>query len=121
MKRLGRFAAVGIVVNASLYVLFLGLVWAGLPAVGISVFCYVLGVVVSYILNRRWSFESRTGHRHDLPRYLLAYGTGLVTTVISVNVLVGPLGPALAQFLTIGAAAVTIFTALHLFRFGEAR
>jgi putative flippase GtrA len=118
MKRFSRFSIVGLVVNGSLYLLFLALVWAGLPAVGVSAFCYMFGVGLSYVLNRHWSFESRARHGHDLPRFLLAYGTGLVVTMASISILLEPLGPALAQILTIGVAALTIFGALHLLRFG---
>lgn len=121
MKRIGRFAIVGLVVNASLYVLFLALVWTGLPAVGVSVLCYGLGVAMGYVLNRRWSFESQANHMHDLPRYLIAYGAGFIMTVASISVLVGPFGPALAQFMTIVAVAVTIFGMLNLLRFGGQR
>lgn len=121
ITRIRRYLTVGLFTNVSLYLLFLALVWAGLPAVGVSVFCYGLGVGMSYVLNRRWSFESQASHLHDLPRYLFAYGGGLGTTVISMNVLVDPLGPALAQLLTIGLAAGTIFGMLSLLRFGALR
>lgn len=121
MKRIGRFSIVGIGVNASLYLLFLALVWTGLPAVAVSAFCYVLGVGMSYVLNRRWSFESRADHRQDLPRFLTAYGSGLVVAITSISLLVGPFGPALAQLVTIAAAAATTFGMLHVLRFGAER
>lgn len=118
-RRLTRYGAVGILTNVSLYVLFLVLVGVGLPPVPVSALCYLLGVALSYMLNRRFAFSSTAGHRHDLPRFLAAYGLGLLVTVVAMRLLVEPLGPAIAQFLTIGIAALTIFSSLLLLRFGE--
>ncbi len=116
--RAGRYITVGLVTNVTLYLLFLGLVILGLPPVGVSAACYLLGVALSYLLNRRWSFRSAAGHRHDLPRFLAAYGAGLAVTVLAMSLLAGPLGPALAQLLTIAIAALTIYSALRLLGFG---
>jgi putative flippase GtrA len=85
----------------------------------VSAFCYGLGVTLSYFLNRRWSFESKAGHRHDIPRFGMAYGAGLVATIVSMTLLVPVLGPAIAQLVTAGIAAITIFAALNLLRFGH--
>ncbi|WP_312887514.1 GtrA family protein [Microvirga arabica] len=109
----------GAVTNLSLYVLFLLLVWAGGAPLLISALCYVLGVIMSYLLNRRWTFASRSSHSHDLPRFLLAYGIGLGTTLVSMNLLINLLRPAIAQILTIGVTALSIYASLYLMRFGQ--
>ena len=119
MQRFSRYAIVGVGSNLTLYVLFLGLVWVGLAPVLVSGLCYVLGVLISYLLNRFWTFSSQKGHGHDLPRFLAAYGLGLLVTLIAMSLLVTPLGPALAQALTIVLTALTIYSALTLLRFGR--
>ncbi len=119
LLRLSRYGAVGIFTNVTLYLLFLLLVWMGLPPVLTSGLCYFLGVAMSYLLNRRWTFASRSGHRQDLPRFLLAYVFGLVVTLLSISVLLTWIGPAAAQFVTIGVTAIAIYSALHLLKFGQ--
>ena len=64
MQRFSRYAIVGVGSNLTLYVLFLGLVWIGLAPVLVSGLCYVLGVLISYLLNRFWTFSSQS-----LPRF----------------------------------------------------
>jgi putative flippase GtrA len=117
--RLGRFGIVGIGTNISLYLVFLGLIWVNLDPVLASGLCYGLGVVLSYLLNRSWTFASQGSHSRDLPRFLLAYGAGLLITLLSMGMLTRWLNPAHAQLLTIGIAALTIYGSLHVFRFGK--
>ncbi|MFV0359657.1 GtrA family protein [Tropicimonas sp.] len=119
LGRLGRYGAVGILTNVTLYLLFLLLVRLGLPPVPVSGLCYLLGVTMSYLLNRRWTFVSQASHRQDLPRFLAAYGVGLAVTLLSMTVLLIWTGPALAQFLTIGISAAAIYATLHVLKFGQ--
>ena len=119
LARLTRFGAVGLLSNVSLYALYLVAIWIGLRPTLTSSFCYMLGVAASYILNRRFTFRSGTHHVRDLPRFLLAYAIGLAVTVAAMHFMVKPLGPALAQLLTIVLAAVAIFVSLLALRFGQ--
>ncbi|MCB1337295.1 MAG: GtrA family protein [Maritimibacter sp.] len=118
LSRLGKYGIVGLATNVSLYLVFLLLISGGMPPVLASATCYVLGVAMSYLLNRRWTFASASPHRRDLPRFLLAYLVGLVVTLAAMALLVGPLGAPLAQVLTIGVTALAIYGVLHLLRFG---
>lgn len=117
-QQFGRFGTVGLGINASLYLLFLGLVTLGLPPVGVSASCYLIGVALSYVLNRSWTFDSRASHSHDMPRFFMAYGLGLTVTVILMGVLTKHLAPAFSQALTIAVAALVIFLSLRIMRFG---
>lgn len=121
LKRFSRYAAIGLGSNLTLYLLFLVMVWADLGAVSSSVICYIFGVTLSYLLNRKWTFASSNAHRQDLPRFLAAYATGFGATLLSINALVAPLGPALAQLVTIGVAAGVIYMSLRLLNFGTSR
>ena len=118
LKRLIRYGIVGLGSNLSLYLLFLLLVWAG------AALCLCLGVVLRFrrnrklYANRRWTFASRASHVRDLPRFLLAYGVGLLVTLVTMGLLVKMLGPALAQVIAIGITALSIFACLQLLHFG---
>lgn len=115
----GRYGVVGIATNLSVYLLFLLLIRLGLDAVVASALCYCLGVLLSYLLNRTWTFESTAKHRSDAPRFLLAYGGGLILNIILMWILVDPLGAALAQLVSIVLVAGTIFAMLSVLRFGK--
>lgn len=118
LKRLCRYGIIGIGSNATLYLLFLGMIWADLGPVVSSAICYVLGVIFSYVLNRRWTFTSSNRHSQDLPRFLVAYMIGFGTTLFLMYILVATLGPELAQLITIGGAAGAIYVSLRLLNFG---
>lgn len=115
-----RYGIVGLVTNALLYGLFVVLIRLGLSAVLSAAVCYAFGITLSYLLNRRWSFESRASHRQDLPRFLLSHGVGFGATMVFISVLTRWLAPEIAQILNIGLTAITIYLSLRLFRFGQA-
>lgn len=114
-----RYVVVGLGTNGSLYLLFVALVWAGLPPVLTAGLTYVLGVTLSYVLNRAWSFRSTASHRRDLPRFLLSYGIGFVATMVFIALLTLWLRPEIAQILNIGLTAVVIYSSLRLTGFGQ--
>ena len=118
-RRFQRYIIVGLGLNGALYLLFLSLIWFGTPPVAASAAGYVIGVAASYLINRTWSFSSDRPHSSDAPKFLAAYGAGLAMTVLAMTLLTGPLGPALAQILTIGLAALTIYSVLEILRFGR--
>jgi putative flippase GtrA len=119
-QRLGRYSLVGAGINAALYLVFLILVQAGQEPILISALVYIVGINVSYLLNRLWTFSSRSSHSKDIPRFLIAYTLGLGATIISMSLLVDTLGSAAAQVITIVIAALTIYGSLCLLRFGQA-
>ena len=114
-----RYGMVGLFTNTLLYMLFLVLIRLELSAVLSASVCYVFGITLSYLLNRRWSFESAAPHRQDLPRFLLSYGVGFGATIIFITVLTRWLAPEIAQILNIALTAITIYLSLRLFRFGQ--
>ncbi len=117
--RFRRYVIVGLVANLAGYSLFLAFILADISPVTASGITYVVMVSSSYIANRKWTFRSQGSHARDLPRYLLAYGFGLLVALLSMYVLSGFLHPALAQIAVIGLAASTIFIGLECLRFGK--
>lgn len=103
------------------YCVFVALIWSAIPPVWAVALCYGLGLTISYLANRRWSFESTASHRSDLLRFLLAYGVGFGATLVFISVLTLFLRPEIAQVINIGLTAVVIYGCLRLFRFGRAQ
>jgi putative flippase GtrA len=118
-KKFKKYGIVGIGTNVINYIIFLGMIWANIEPVLASGLCYVLGVTMSYYFNRRWTFQSKSSHRQDILRFLFAYGTGFILTIVSMNILTVLLHPEIAQILTICIIAVCIYIALHCLKFGE--
>lgn len=118
IQQLSRYGATGIVVNFLLYLVFLVFLRLGLTPTVAAAFCYGLGVLISYLINRRWTFRSTEGHSRDLPKFLLAYGIGLASTLLTIAVLIRWLPPELAQVFNIGLTALVIYSSLRIFRFG---
>lgn len=119
ITRLTRYGVVGLFTNGSIYLVFLVMIWIGIYPVLASGLCYGLGVALSYLLNRRWTFNSQGAHRQDLPRFILAYGIGLLVTLISMWRLIQIMIPELAQLVTAVVTAVSIYASLRLLRFGQ--
>lgn len=117
-RRFSKYGIIGLVNNAALYLLFVLLVTLGIRPVLTAGLCYILGVAISYVLNRRWTFESTNSHARDLPRFVVAYGVGLASTLVTIYVLLFWLPPEIAQILNIGITALVIYGMLRLLRFG---
>ena len=90
MKQLFRFAAVGMVNTGLGYaVIFACMYLAGLGAVTSNVAGYAVGLVVSYLLNRIYTFRSAAPPRREIVRFvsifLLAYLANLGVLVLLIR------------------------------------
>lgn len=71
-----RFAVVGLVSNAVLYLVYLGLTTTGFgPKLAMSL-VYAIGVIQTFYFNRVWSFRHQDGLHSAFIRYLLVYVFG---------------------------------------------
>lgn len=117
-RTLTRYSIVGLLNNAALYIAFVVLVWAGVTPLVSAGCCYVIGVALSYWFNRKWSFESTARHRHEVPKFLIAYAIGLGATLAILQILLIWLPAEAAQILNIGLTAIVIYVSLRLLKFG---
>jgi putative flippase GtrA len=87
MRFLGFVVAGGIatVVN---YTIFAVLLLAGLHYLAASAIGYVSGIVVSFIINRRYVFRSIAAPGPQLVRYAAAYGVALFAQLALLELLV---------------------------------
>ena len=109
--QLTRYVIVGLVSNAVLYVFYLGLTAAGMGHKLAMTLLYALGVVQTFVFNRRWTFRFRGAVPGAAVRYLAAYAAGYAANFLSLYVFVDRLGvPHQAvQGASILAVAVLIF------------
>lgn len=85
VSRLVRYGAVGLLGTALYFLTVLFLVEKiGVDPVVAASVATVLVVVVNYVLNRTWVFESNRGHRTAFPRFLLI---ALVSLLLNAGVM----------------------------------
>lgn len=119
LLQLTRYGIVGITSNLTTYLFFLGFYYAGMPPVVATGVVYVMGVIISYTVNRRWTFQSTSIHAQDLPKFVAAYGIGFVVSLIFMWGFLHFFPAEIAQIMTIFASAAVIFVVLKLLRFGH--
>lgn len=118
---LARYGIIGIATNVFLYGVFLALFHIGIGAIYAAGICYGLGVTLSYALNRKWTFSSNRKHRQDIPRFLIAYGAGLVFSMGFIALMIRFIPAEVAQILNVLTTAAFIYLCLRILKFGAAR
>lgn len=77
------------IVNLLLYAAYLALVGAQVGTKSALSVAYVIGVLLSYGLNQRWSFGRRAGVHDDFLRYATVYFAGSLLNLGAVWLFVG--------------------------------
>lgn len=117
-----RFAAVGTLTTGVQYVvLWIGVSWLEVPAAGASAAGYTLGVLLSYLLNYRFTFQSSQEHAGTLRRYVVVYGIGWCVNAGLMIVFVHRLGWEVwvSQVLTTGVGLLWSFSGSRWWAFRQ--
>jgi putative flippase GtrA len=85
-----RFGVVGLGSNVLLYLLYLAVTAVGVePKLAVSLI-YLVGMLQTYVLNKRWTFQHGGHIRRTAARYWVAYGfsyaANMVLLIIFVDV-----------------------------------
>lgn len=114
LGQMGKLAVIGLVntaVDFALSNLFrFGLGWNLFVAVSVA---FVLATIVSYVLNRRWTFQLRDGwfKAGETSMFLVVNGVALAVTngiVGLADAWLGPLGPVGFNAAKVAAAAIIL-------------
>ncbi len=114
LRQLGSFSLVGVLAAIGHYgTLVAAVELAHLEAVPAALAGYLVGGVVSYLLNRRWTFASDRPHEAAVPRFVLVAVAGFLLTGVAMAVLCDGLGLhyLVAQLLTTGLVMLWSFLA----------
>lgn len=80
---------------------------------------YAIGLVVSYIAHKTWTFESKASLKREFSKFVasivIAYGLNLLVLVICIRVL--DINSYLSQLISGGVYVVTSFFLLKYFAF----
>lgn len=91
-RQLVRYSVVGFTSNLLCYLAYLGLTGLGMnPKLAMSVL-YGVGVLQTFMFNKRWTFEHGGAQRTVLYRYCAAYGLGYLFNLAVLYLLVDQLG-----------------------------
>ncbi len=90
--QLFRFALVGLASNAVLYLVYLLLTELGLGHKTAMTLLYILGVLQTFVFNRRWTFRYQGRIPKALRRYLASYGFGYFFNLVMLIILVDQIG-----------------------------
>lgn len=87
-----RYVLVGLASNIMLYVLYLFLTYQGLGAKTAMSGLYLLGMLQTFIFNRKWVFSHNGQISSASWRYLTCYALGYLVNLIGLLVLFEDLG-----------------------------
>lgn len=91
-RQFTKFAAVGFASNVILYCFYLLLTAVSLQPHAAMTIMYAAGALITYLMNRNWTFEYAGPKRAALLRYVLVYGLGYVVNFLVLSMLVDRLG-----------------------------
>lgn len=92
LRQMIRYGIVGIASNAAGYLLYLAITAAGVEHKLAMTLMYGIGVVQTFIFNKRWSFNDIGSHRHAFIRYVISYGVGYIANLTILYLCVDLLG-----------------------------
>jgi putative flippase GtrA len=121
LRQFIAFSGVGVVAAVAHYGVLIALVEIGrITPVIATLWGFVAGAIVSYVLNRRFTFQSDRPHRSAVPRFLAVTAGGFVLNGVAMWILNEQWGvPYLvAQVVATGIVLFWNFTANRFWTFG---
>ncbi|CAM3291543.1 GtrA family protein [Helicobacter labetoulli] len=106
-----KYLAVGVANTFVGYGMIFGLMWGGLMPEIANILGYSVGFIVSYLLNKRYTFASPASHKRDLPRFGLTMGLAYIAQLGSMSTLhrVCEINPYVATIIGSGVYVVVGF------------
>lgn len=88
----GKFLLAGLITNGSVYAAYLLLTAAGIGHKTAMSLLFVAGTMLSYNMNKRWTFASPHARNATLWRFVVAYATAYALNFFSMWVAVDRIG-----------------------------
>lgn len=107
-KQIARFLFVGIFTNISLYLVYLYITFQGIDHKYAMSIVYIAGVIMGFMLNRKWTFRHQGHISKVFIRYILLYFFGYFFNLGGLFMLVDVYGYP-HQFVQLGLAILMAF------------
>ena len=116
-----KFGLVGVVNTAVGFATIMAMMsLAGLGPVAANMVGYTIGLFVSFVLNKRYTFAGKPGEtRRQLLSFLAVFAVAYTVNLIVLTALVTEIWPGLAQALAMVAYTVTFFGLARVFVFAD--
>ena len=105
----GKFLVSGLITNGSVYVAYLLLTFAGMGHKTAMSLLFVAGMLLSYNMNKRWTFASPDVREATLWRFVAAYAAAYVLNFLAMWVAVDRMG---VPHYLVQAANIVVISAL---------
>ena len=121
MLQLIRYGLMGVVSNAAIYFVYLLITYLGVEPKTAMTLVYIIGTVIGFIGNRKWTFAHRGDSSSAALRYLLAHLFGYLLNLLILLTFVDHLGYAhqWVQVVAIIIVAGFLFIVFKYFVFQE--
>jgi putative flippase GtrA len=121
LQKISRFIIVGVFSNGIGYGVYLLITWLGVPYKIAMTLLYCVGVTMSYVGNRKFTFASTQQIRLTLVKFIVAYVVGYALQYAILHILVDEflIFHAYAQLCGSIVVAVYLFIVLRFFVFKE--
>jgi len=122
-KQLLRYAVVGVGSNVILYLVYLLLTSLGLGHKTAMTLLYTVGILQTFLLNRRWTFDDRSAIHGTFSRYIITYALGYLFNLGLLYILVDEVGlpHQIVQGVLIFVVAVFLFLLQKYWVFSDAQ
>jgi len=92
LSELFRYGVIGVSHNVLIYIMYLLATWQGIDPKYAMTVLYIFAVLLSFYLNRRWTFEYEGMAWSSLVRYLVTYALVYLLNLFTLLVFVDSLG-----------------------------
>lgn len=120
-KQFIRYTIVGLGSNAILYLIYLLLTGIGLGHKSAMTLLYGIGILQTFLLNRRWTFDHEGKIHSAFVRYIIVYLTGYLVNLTALYIFVDLFGFAhqVIQGVMILFLAVLLFAMQRIWVFSK--
>ena len=91
-QKMIKYLGIGVFNTSVGYGVIFGLMWSGVALEVANIVGYGIGFILSYFLNKHFTFSSPSSHKRDLPRFGIAMGVAYIFQLASVSALHNLLG-----------------------------
>ncbi|MCB0354154.1 MAG: GtrA family protein [Bdellovibrionales bacterium] len=119
--QLMRYGIVGVISNVSIFCVYLFITYIGVPYKIAMTTLYLLGTIIGYLGNKRWTFGHKGNALMSFLRYIFAYFLGYLLNLSLLIIFVDHLHypHQLVQFSCLFVMVVFLYTLQRFFVFAQ--